>query len=311
MVVYRLALVVMFFVIGSVRMVCAQPAATPPATAMPATKPIVVPGAVKSEASPGPLLSASPTAIPSPLLSPIVLPLTESELRVPEAALAASRKTIGGSAWTNFGAVFVSGIAQVQNQSLPFTYSANLKTGYNRMIVLLPRNGGTYEYGVDKACGWSASGGVVHPLASTIQNLKTALYVNRMGFLNFPADAASLEEKGVDANLGDRIKITPAGGTAMLALIKPSTSLVSAIQFANGQVNVFADYRPISGVLFPFRTMQGSSANALSVFQATTVELLAKEPDPAPISRPRLPTVSVSPGPRATSKPAVHEPKTH
>jgi len=185
---------------------------------------------------------------------------------------------------------------------ISITSAANLKTGYNRTIVLLPRNAGTYEYGVDKTGGWTASGGVVRQVAATSHNLKTALYVNRFGFLNFPSDAASLKEIGVYAELGDRIGITPAGATAILAVIKPSTSLVSAIQFANGQVNVFADYRPISGVLFPFRTMQGANVNSLSVFQATAVELVAKEPDIAAVTRPKL-TAYAAPDARALEKP--------
>ena len=299
MTISRITFALFFVMTCSAGTVSAQAASTPAPASVPAAAPSTLPAAAKSVVTPDPLLA---TAIPSPMPSAFVLHVTDTELRVPEAALAAARKTIGGSTWNSFGGVFVSGITQVQNQSLPFTYSANLKTGYNRTIVLLPRNAGTYEYGVDKTGGWTASGGVVRQVAATSHNLKTALYVNRFGFLNFPSDAASLKEIGVDAELGDRIGITPAGATAILAVIKPSTSLVSAIQFANGQVNVFADYRPISGVLFPFRTMQGANVNSLSVFQATAVELVAKEPDIAAVTRPKL-TAYAAPDARALEKP--------
>lgn len=284
-----------------------QTAPTPSPAATPAAKPLSAPS--PSISAPAPAESpTAPVVSPAAFPTPVIVPLTEAELRSPDAALAASRKTIGGAAWNAFGAVYVAGIAQVQNQSLPFTYSANLRSGYSRMIVLLPRNAGTYEYGVDRGGGWSASGGVLRQLAATAQSIKTALYVNRFGFLNFPGDAAVVKEIGIDPNLGDRISITPAGGTSLLALIKPATTLMSAIQFANGQVDVYADYRPIAGVLFPYRTMQGSSANALSVFQATTVELLAKDPDAAAVARPKLIGADTR-QPRATAKPIERKPK--
>ena len=302
------------FVVASALFSCVLPIAalsqtapTPAPTAVPAAKPLSAPSPSISAPAPSESPSAqvvSPAAFPTP----VIVPLTDAELRAPDAALAASRKTIGGAAWNAFGALYMSGIAQVQNQSPPFTYSANLRSGYNRMIVLLPRNAGTYEYGVDRGGGWSASGGVVRHLSATAQSIKTALYVNRFGFFNFPGDAAVVKEIGVDPNLGDRISITPAGGTSVLALIKPATTLMSAVQFANGQVGVYADYRPISGVLFPYRTMQGSSVNALSVFQATTVELLAKEPDAAAVTRPKLVAADTR-KPAAMAKPTEAKPK--
>jgi hypothetical protein len=232
-------------------------------------------------------------------------PLTDAQLKDPAAALAASRKLVGADAWKKVGGIYVAGFVQTQNQSLPFTYVADLKTAYCRTIILLPHNAGTYEFGVDKDGGWNAVNDRLRPFDVPAQNLKAALYVNRFGFFNYPADSATLKEVGVDPKIGDRITVTPAGAAPILAILKPSTALVSAIQFASGQVTVYADYRPIAGVLYPYRVMQGTDANALSVFQASNVELTTAEPDAAPITRPALPIDTSTPQPSGGDIPAA------
>jgi len=186
------------------------------------------------------------------------------------------------------------GFVQTQNQSLPFTSMVDLRTGYSRTIILLPRNAGTYEFGADKDGGWSAVSDRLSAYQIPAANLNAALYVNRFGFIN-AADPATLKEVGVDPKIGDRISVTPTGAAQLLAVLKPETGLVSAIQFANGQVDVYADYRPVSGVLFPYRIMQGNDASQLSVFQANAVELSVAEPDPATITRPTLPLATPAP----------------
>jgi hypothetical protein len=263
--------------------------------------------------SPTPVSSTAP-AVPktqgAAVPQPVVSPLSDAQLKDPVAALAASRKLVGADAWKKVGAIYVAGFVQTQNQSLPFTYVADLKTGYCRTIILLPHNAGTYEFGVDKDGGWNAVNDRLRPFDVPAQNLKAALYVNRFGFFNYPSDAAALKEVGVDPKIGDRITVTPAGAAPILAILKPSTALVSAIQFASGQVTVYADYRPIAGVLYPYRVMQGTDANALSVFQASNVELTAAEPDAAPISRPALPIDTSTPQPAggdaSATKPPAH-----
>ncbi len=245
----------------------------------------------------------SPPPGPSPQPTPTIYPLTDAQLKDPAAALAASRKTVGDG-WARFGGLYLMGVAQIQGQTLPFTYAADLTTGYNRTIILLPRNAGTLEYGVDRNGGWSASGGFVRPFTGTSQSIASALYVSRFGF--FKSDATTAKEVGTDEKIGDRIALTPPGGVAVLAILKPSTSLVSAVQFANGQVTIYADYRRINGVLYPFRTMQGTDAKALSVFQTASVLLTPDQPDAAPVTRPALPVATPAPQPSTTASPAGH-----
>jgi len=282
----------------------AAPTATPIATASIAPQAMPVSPAAPASAGPVATPSTLPAGAASSQPAPLVSPLSEAQLKDPAAALAAARKTASGDILTGFGAVYISGLAQVQNQLLPFTFAADFRTGYNRMIVLLPHNSGTYEYGVDRTGGWSAGGGFVHPLSALAQNIKTALYANRFGFLNYPADNATLKEIGVDPKLGDRITVTPAGGAQFLMILKPSTSLVSAVQYGNGQVNVYADYRKVAGVLYPYRMMQGTDVNKMSVFQATKVEFSKSEPDLAAVSRPSLPVAAATPAPKAATAPA-------
>ena len=251
---------------------------------------------------PAPTPSTLPAAAASTVPAPLVQPLTAAEQKDPAAALAAVKKTIGDD-WSKYSSLYISGVAQVQNQALAFTYAADLRTGFNRMIVLLPHNAGTYEYGVDRNGGWSAANGHVTPFAAPAAAVKTAMYINRYGFLN-PADTATLKEVGVDPKLGDRIIVTPAGGAQALVLIKPSTSLVSAVQYANGQIDVYADYRRVQNLLFPYRMMQGSNVRNLSVFQATKVEFGTQSPDNAAVSRPNLPIATPAPRRKAALTPA-------
>jgi hypothetical protein len=254
-------------------------------------------------ANAAPIPPASPSSAIAPQPTPTLVPLTEAQLKDPTAALAASRKTVGDG-WGRFGCLYVSGVAQIQNQPLPFTYAADLRTGYNRTIILLPRNAGTLEYGVDKSGGWSAVGGYVRPVAGTPQSIASALYVARFGFFNFPSDAAALKEIGSDEKIGDRMSVTPTGGVPILAIVKPSTSLVSAVQFGNGQVTIYGDYRRVNGVLYPFRTLQGKDANALSVFQASSVMLTAEAPGAGAVDRPALPVATPVPQASPTTSPA-------
>jgi len=254
---------------------------------------IVTPGSSIAAPSPSPTSS-----IPTPQPTPPVYPLTDAQLKDPAAAFASSRRTVGDG-WARFGGLYLMGVAQIQGQTLPFTYAVDLKTGYNRTIILLPRNAGTLEYGLDREGGWSATGGFVRPFAGTPQSIASALYVARFGL--FKSDAATLKEIGNDEKIGDRIAVTPAGGVAVLAILKPATSLLSAVQFANGQVTIYADYRHINGVLYPFRTMQGTDAKALSVFQASSVLLTPDEPDAAPVTRPALPVATPLPVPSPTA----------
>jgi hypothetical protein len=247
--------------------------------------------ALEAAAAPTPAPSAAPAALAS------ISPLTAAQLKDPAAALAVSRRVTGEAAWKKLGGVYVTGFVQTQNQSLPFTSVTDLRTGYSRTIVLLPRNGGAYEFGADRDGGWSAVDDRLSAYAIPPANLKAALYVDRFGFFN-AADLASVKEVGVNPQIGDSITVTPSGGAPVLAILKPETGLVSAIQFANGQINVYADYRPGSGILFPYRIMQGSDPKALSVFQASNVEFSADEPDAAPVSRPALPLAT--PAPAAT-----------
>lgn len=260
--------------------------------------------AVAPAAPPPPSTFASPVPAPtfsgSPAPVPVVSPLTDAQLKDPAAALAALRKTLGANTWGEIGAIYVTGIAQVQNQSLPFTYAVDMRTGYNRMIVLLPHNAGTYEYGIDRSGGWSAMSGYLHPFDASAAAVKTSLYVNRFGFLAYPNDPASLKEDGLDAKLGDRISVTPSGGSQALLLLKPSTSLLSAVQFANGQVSVYADYRRVGPLLYPYRMMQGTNPQNLSVFQAVKVEFTKTAPEAAAVTRPALPVQKA-----AAAKPAA------
>ena len=259
---------------------------------------------------PPPAALASPVPVPSPSglpaaaasaqPAPVVSPLTDAELKDPAAAFAAVKRTLGGDTWSKASALYISGVAQLQNQSLAFTYAADLRTGYNRMIVLLPHNAGTYEYGVDQHGGWSASAGSLHPFNAPAAAVKTSTYVNRFGFFN-PADKATTKEVGVDPKLGDRIIVTPDGGNQVLVLLKPSTSLISAVQYANGQIDVYADYRRVQGLLYPFRMMQGSNAKNLSIFQANQVEFSTQAPILASVTRPLLPAAAQTP--KAAKKP--------
>jgi hypothetical protein len=248
--------------------------------------------AVEAAAAPTPAPSAVPAALPS------IAPLTAAQLKDPAAALTVSRRLMGEGAWKKLGGMYVTGFVQTQNQSLPFTSVTDLRNGYSRTIILLPRNGGAYEFGADRDGGWSAVDDRLSAYAIPPANLKAALYVDRFGFFN-TADLAVLKEIGVDPTIGDRITVTPSGGASILAILKPETGLVSAVQFANGQVDVYADYRPVDGILFPYRIMQGSDPKAMSVFQASNIEFTAGEPDVAPISRPALPLAP--PAPAATT----------
>lgn len=250
-------------------------------------------------------ISASPAAqtSSSPSLTrpaPNAVPLTDAQLKDPVAALAATRKFVGAEALQRAGALYVTGFAEIQEQSMPFTSAVDVRTGFSRTIVLLPHNAGTYEFGIDSNGGWTAVGGRLRAFAVSHENLVTARYVNRFGFLDANQRVA-VKEVGVDPDIGDRITMTPSGGASLLTILRPATALPSAIQFGNGQVNVFSDYRIAGGMLFPFRIMQGTDAKALTVFQASNVELLAASPDPAVITRP---TLSVeSPSPTATGAP--------
>ena len=295
MYVFRMALSTLVGTLALSQMALAAP--PPPPAALASPVPVTTP-------------SALPAAAASTQPAPVVVPLTDAEQKDPAAGLAAVKRTIGGDAWSKFGSVYITGVAQVQNQALAFTYAADLRTGFNRMIVLLPHNAGTYEYGVDKNGGWSASGGFIRPFNAPAAAVKTSMYVNRLGFLN-PADSAALKEVGVDPKLGDRIIVTPAGGAQVLVLIKPATSLISAVQYANGQLDIYADYRRVQGVLYPYRMMQGTTPQNLSVFQATKVEFGSQAADPVSVNRPSLPVATpapqtksaVTPAPRPTHKP--------
>jgi hypothetical protein len=137
---------------------------------------------------------------------------------------------------------------------------------------------------------------------------KHLLSAVRLSLRFFKSDAATPKEIGVDATIGDRIELTPKGGDAILAIVKPSTSLLSAVQFPNAQLTIYADYRRIDGVLYPFRITQGADAKSLSVFQASDVALTPDEPSAAPVTRPALPIATPAPSTPATQAPSIATP---
>jgi hypothetical protein len=214
----------------------------------------------------------------------------------------------GGALWDRYGGVIVSGTVKIGNAAYPYVYMADLRTGYNHMTVVInPQT--TYEFGLDARGGWSLAGGKLTDLKTPVLAMRTSSYVNRLGYYKV-GERTALKVAGIDPQFGDKIVVTPTGGASILVVVKPQTRLVSAIEYGSGQVNIFADYRPIQGVLYPFVTMQGKNTANLTIFQAQSTVLTPGEPPASSIARPALPTAAApvtakakSPVPTSTKKP--------
>ncbi len=236
-------------------------------------------------------MSGQAAPSPEPTSSQLLPSLTDAQLKDPTAALAASRASIG-TAWDRFGSIAVIGEVHAGPSTRSYSYVADLRTGYDRMVIQSSDGKDIDEYGVDARGGWNSHDGVVKSFDSLALAIATARYVNRFGFLN-PNDKATFTAAGIDPRFGDKVLITPNGGAPFLLVIKKETSLISAIQFGTGQISLFADYRPVQGIYYPFRMLEGKTTGALTVFQATRVTFMPDEPPDATIARP------------AASKPAV------
>ncbi len=229
------------------------------------------------------------TATPPPTVQLSVKPLSDEMIAHPAVALQLTKTNAGGSTWDKYGGLLVLGVAKLNSTVAPFVYVADLRTGFARTVVTF-NDKKTFQYGIDKKGPWQLNGNTLTNYSVAPSAVRTLLYVTEHGYWHPDTEGAAITAKGLDAKLGDRILITPNGGDPVLLLIRPSTGMISAIQYSGGEVDVLSDYRAIEGVLYPYHLAQINSPTSTTLFQAQSVSFTFPEPDITAVTRPQSTT---------------------
>jgi hypothetical protein len=202
----------------------------------------------------------------------------------------AARRIIAEMITAYGGKEAISRITSVAARGTITDYLKGVEGGYARFfqrpgrlrIEIMPANGGEIRI-LDHGRGWQRLGGEYREVRpATLQSM-----IYQYSYLDLPMGLADDRypvsyggSRDLDGRVADLLLIEPAGAPLLRVLVDRETHLIArvAANFDMGMgaselVTRYEDFRPVAGVLFPFRLINHAAALRLSTIAIASLEV--------------------------------------